>query len=268
MKRFALFLFVAAALSTASFAQTARVKYISTSTDEINTEALQQEQPVELTRILMAGYNSICLPLSLTAEQLQAAAPGVRVERLAVMKQEGSAVCLYFIDCTADGIEAGIPYLIYSPKTQILRAKTTNAAAVDTELKDITLSDKAGNRVTFNSSWKSLKTFGRFGIPAKQDKEVLESILIRTDGEQTFLPTRCGFSWEAQAPTASELQIKHARALDEVVTDVEELKAANALVDIYDANGLPVRKNVNINQALKTLPRGIYYVGNEKFMVK
>ncbi len=237
--------------------------------ETMNVELLQQkDQLTQVNRYLFAGYNSICLPMSLTAEQLNAAAPDVKLERLAALRQEGNVVNLYFTDCTADGIEAGVPYLIFSPKNQNLRAKSSEATKISTQLQPITLSDGQGNRVTFGSSWKAVKSVGRYGIPAKQDVEILESVLHRTDGEQTFLPTRCGFDWEAQGTGAMELQIKHIRSLAEIATGIEALKASNAIADIYDVNGVLVRKQTNLNQALQTLPRGIYVIEGEKVVVK
>lgn len=267
MKHFTLIAAALMALCTTISAQTVRVKYLSTSSQALNAEMLlNDDQPVQLSRILFAGYNSICLPLTLDAKQLQEAAPDVRVERLTGMRQEGDVLNLLFVDCTDEGIEAGVPYLIFSPKAQSLRARNTTSNGVSTQLRDVTLSDNAGNHITFGSSWEALQTTGRYGIPAKQDVEILESVLVRTDGAQTFLPTRCGFTWDSQAPGASNLQIKHVKAAD--VTRVESLKASREIVDIYDVNGALVRKQVRSNEAMKSLPRGVYVIGSEKVVIK
>ena len=267
MKHFTLIATALMALCSPISAQTVRVKYLSTTSQALNTEILlNEEQPVQLSRFLFAGYNSICLPLTLNAEQLQKAAPDVRVERLTGMRQEGDVLNLLFVDCTDEGIEAGVPYLIFSPKSQSLRARNTTSNGVSTLLHDITLSDNAGNRVNFGSSWEAVQTVGRYGIPAKQDVEILESVLVRTDGAQTFLPTRCGFTWESQAPGASTLQIKHVKAAD--FTRVETLKASREIVDIYDVNGALIRKQVRSNEAMKSLPRGVYVIGSEKVVIK
>ena len=50
------------------------------------------------------------------------------------------------------------------------------------------------DQVSLHSSWTVQRQEGRYGIPAKQETTPLESILIRTDSEKAFLPTRCGFS--------------------------------------------------------------------------
>ena len=187
MKHITLLLMAAATICTNAFAQN-RAKNIYTSTTTLNLEVLQnQAQPVVLNRTLFAGYNTICLPMSLSAEQLQAAAKDVQVERLEAIRQEGSTLCMYFLDCTQEGIQAGVPYLIFSPTFQTLHANTTDALGINTELKSITKTDDEGNTVTFGSSWEMLKVEGRYGIPAQQDTYILESILIRTDGDKPFL---------------------------------------------------------------------------------
>ena len=268
MKHITLLLMAVATICTSAFAQP-RPKYVYTSSTTLNVEALQnQAQPVVLNRTLLAGYNTICLPMSLSAEQLQAAAKDVQVERLEMIRQEGNTLNLYFLDCTNEGIEAGKPYLIFPPTIQSLRANTENASGVSTELKSITKSDGAGNTVTFGSSWEAVQVEGRYGIPAQQETYILESILIRTEGDKTFLPTRCGFTWDQQTSDATELEIKHVTSLDDIETSIEKLQASNATVDVYNAQGTLVLSQTNIDAAKKSLPQGIYVVKGQKFAVK
>ena len=267
MKHFTLALVAVAAFCSQAFAQN-RVKNLYTSGTTLNVSLLNDEdQPIQINRTLFAGYNSICLPMSLTAEQLQAAAKGVQVERLISIGQEGSTLNLYFLDCTTEGIEAGVPYLIYSPTLQTLRAKSTDAAAVNTNLKSITKTDANGNQITFGSSWESVQVEGRYGIPAMQETDELQSILICTTGDKTFLPTRCGFTWDAKSVTAQALEIKHITDLAGEETRIDELQAQDAVVDIYNAQGAMVQSKVNINKAIKSLPNGIYVIKGMKVAV-
>ena len=268
MKHFTLLLMAAATICTSAFAQP-RPKYVYTSTTTLNLEQLQnQAQPVVLNRTLFAGYNTICLPMSLSAEQLQAAAKDVQVERLEAIRQEGSTLCMYFLDCTQEGIQAGVPYLIFSPTFQTLHANTTDALGINTELKSITKTDDEGNTVTFGSSWEMLMVEGRYGIPAKQDVDILQSVLIRTEGDKAFLPTRCGFTWDQQASTASALEIKHVTSLEDVETSIEKLEKTGTTVDVYNAQGTLVLSRTSISAAKKSLPQGIYVVKGQKFAVK
>lgn len=266
MKHFTLALVAAAAFCSQAFAQN-RVKTLYTAGETLNVNLLNDEQPVQINRTLFAGYNTICLPMSLTAAQLQAAAKAVQVERFISIGQEGSTLNLYFLDCTNEGIEAGVPYLIYSPTLQTLRVKSTDAAAVNTGLKCITKTDAQGNQISFGSSWESVQLAGRYGIPAMQDADELQSILICTNGDKTFLPTRCGFTWDSQSTTAQTLEIKHITDLTGEETCIKELEAKNAVVDIYNTQGAKVKANTNISKALQTLPRGIYVINGLKVAV-
>ena len=268
MKHFTLFLMAFATVCTSAFAQP-RPKNVYTSSTTLNVEALQnQAQPTVLNRTLFAGYNTICLPVSLNAAQLQAAAKDVQVERLANIRQEGSTLNMYFLDCTSEGIEAGVPYLIFSPTVQTLRANTSDASGFSTEIKSVSKSDGQGNTVTFSSSWETLKVEGRYGIPAQQDTYILESVLIRTEGDKAFLPTRCGFTWNEQTNDAEALEIKHVTSLEDIETSIEKLQATGATVDVYNAQGTLVLSQTNINAAKKNLPQGIYVVKGQKFAVK
>ena len=102
----------------------------------------------------------------------------------------------------------------------------------------------------------------------KQDVKVLESILIRTTEGQAFRPTRCGFNWENQSATATNLEIKHVGSLSEVTGLQTVAKAAASTVDVYDLKGHLVRKQADAGSVKATLPAGIYIIGGEKVTVK
>lgn len=266
MKHFTLLLVALATMCTQSFAQN-RVKNIYADASSLKVELLQNsEQTVQLNRYLYAGYNTICMPMTMSAQQLATAAKDVRVERFAGIGQEGSVLCLYFVDCTNEGIQAGYPYLIYSPTSQYFRAKNTEALNVNTELRNLTMTDKTGNVVTFGSSWQSMLKDGRYGIPAQQNVTPLESVLVRTEGDKTFLPTRCGFTWDKQVG-ATELQIKHVSSMAEV-TAIRSMSTKNGVVNVYDLKGNLVKKQAVGTDALNSLPAGVYIVGGEKVTVK
>ena len=269
MKKFTLILMAAATLCTPSFAQN-RVRNIYTSANKLNVDLLKStDETVQVNRTLMGGYNTICLPMTLTGEQLANAAKDVQVERLAAIRQEGSTLYMYFLDCTQEGIKAGEPYLIFSPITQMLRAKNTENKGISTELKSVTMSDGEGNTVTFGSSWEALQVAGRYGIPAQQDTYLLESVLIRTEADKTFLPTRCGFTWDEQSGSATNLEIKHVTSLSAIgTTALQRVANRDGVVDVYVTTGTLVKKGHRINEAKKSLPRGIYVVGGEKVAVQ
>ena len=222
MKKLLLTLVVATAVSTTAFAQN-RVKNVYASASKLDVEMLQSDQPIQLNRYFYAGYNTLCLPMSVSAEQLG----DIKVERFAGIQQEGNIVKLYFVECTNEGIQAGVPYLIYSPKSQYLRIKNSDAIAID----------------------KSIEKAGRYGIPAQQKVTPLEAVLMKTTAEQKFLPTRCGFTWNKQNASAEELQIVHLAQAD--VTAIQSVNMQKADDGIYynlqgqkmskDAKGLRIQ---------------------------
>ena len=108
MKKIVLTLMVATAVCTTALAQN-KVKNVYASSSKLNIEMLQNtDQTIQLNRYFFAGYNTLCLPMSVSAEQLG----DIKVERFHGIQQEGDVLNLYFVECTGDGIQAGVPYLI------------------------------------------------------------------------------------------------------------------------------------------------------------
>ena len=240
-----------------STAQT-RVKNLYTESPSFKVEQVENTaQTVQVNRYFFAGYNTLCLPMSMNASQLDKVCKGLRVERLETIRQERQTLCLYFVDCTSEGIEAGVPYLVYSPRTQYLRVKNTEVDGVNTELKTIRMADSEGNQVAFSSSWEIKNKDGLYGIPAKQNVTPLESVLVRTTTDQSFLPTRCGISWEHQSQSANDIEIRHISASD--ATAIRSIQTTNRNTNgmVFDLNG----RRVNDNQ------RGLY-IKNGKKVVK
>lgn len=245
---------MAAALSTTAGAQS-KVATLNANSTKLNVELLQDaNRTVQLNRYFFAGYNTLCLPVSLTAEQVAAAAKDLRVERLVAIKQVGSDLNLYFVDCTSEGIQAGEPYLVYSPTKQYMNVKSDNVTGVNTAINAVRLSDNEGNQVTFSSSWNLISKEGLYGIPAKQPVTPLESVLIRTDADKSFLPTRCGFSWDSQAASASALKIQHVSAGD--ITAITSVKKSAESTAVYGLDGQRIngkKKGINITNGKKVV---------------
>ena len=267
MNKFTLSLLAFGAMSASAFAQS--TKYVFTSGQQLDTSVFtQQAQSFQLGRTLFAGYNTICLPVDLTPAQLQAIAKDVRIEEFTAIRQEGDVLNLYFTDCTDKGLQAGQSYLIYSPTQQYMRIKSSQVSGTGIDIRPTTLSDGQGNKVTFSSSWQAITEDGRYGIPALQDAYVLESVLVRTEGDKTFLPTRCGFTWDAQSTTATTLQIRHITGTEGMETSISRLRAEGTEVDVYDTAGNLILRSTTVSKAQQQLPKGIYVIGGEKFAVK
>ena len=257
MKRLVLFMAAAAVMCSQSATAQNKIKTMYTETQTLKVEQVESaEQTVQLNRYLMAGYNTLCLPMTMNAQQLQAAAKGVSVERFVGIRQESNTLCLYFTDCTNSGIEAGVPYLIFSPTAQYLRARNTESDGIDTELKTIRMTDGQGNQVAFGSSWELRSKEGLYGIPAKQNVAVLESILMRTTAEQSFLPTRCGFNWEMQSASASNIEIKHITESEATAINEKVMVKGNNSSAVYNLNGVRTngtKKGIYIQNGKKVI---------------
>lgn len=259
MKQIVLTMMAAALFNVQTATAQKSVKNVYTETQTLKVEQIQNtETPVQVNRYLYAGYNTLCLPMTLNAEQLAATAQDIRVERLEAIRQEGSTLQLFFVDCTSEGIQAGVPYLIFSPTRQYLKVKNTDSSVISTEIHAIRMDDGQGNRVTFSSSWNKREKNGLYGIPAQQNVEILESVLVRTTEQLSFLPTRCGFNWEQQAPTAEKLEIVHTNRAG--ITGIKDVKQnANNDNRYYDLNG----RNTN-----KPSQKGVYIHGGKQVVVK
>lgn len=244
MKKYLLSCIVMLTVSASLCAQN-NMKTISANSAQLNLASLDDTSVnTVITRHFLAGYNTLCLPFSMGGDQLASSVKDLRVERLAAIGQEGTTLCLYFIDCTDEGIEAGMPYLVFSPTMQNMRAQSKDASYVGVSPISVRMTDDLGNAVVFSSSWNSIQEVGRYGIPAQQDVTPLESVLVRTQGDKTFLPTRCGFVWEQQGATAQNLEIRHIKSLDEA-TAIQSTSLAAGIVDVYDVKGMMVKKQAN-----------------------
>ncbi len=276
MKHFTFPLLLAAALAISVPASASKKNnkklYISTYSATIQVpETVETALDITLFRSLYAGYNSICLPFDLTADEVKNSFGDVRLEQLTGCKQNGNALELYFADCTEQGLKAGMPYLIYSPVKKSVWVKQNGVRSATNTPVPVTINEAGGNRVTFCGVFEKVQPVGQYGIPASQALEgEVKSILVRTDGSKFFLPTRCGLEWESQANGATELLIKHVATADALgnVTGISTLTAQNAPVDVYSLNGVLVKRQIRISEISRTLDKGIYVINGEKFLVK
>ena len=241
-----------------TFAQN-RVKNISAESAKLDVAQVENVgQTVKLSRYLYAGYNTLCLPMSMSAEKLQEAVPGAKIERLVAIGQEGSTLNLYFVDCTAEGIDAGMPYLIFSPTTMRMSVKNTDATQFSTTANVVRMTDGQGNQVSFSSGWEVRQRDGMYGIPAKQNVQILESVLIRTTADQGFYPTRCGFNWESQSATATQVEIKHIGSIEEATGIANMNRETITYNQYYTLDG----------RLVENPSAGVYIVNGKKVVIK
>lgn len=245
-------LLLAAGSSTMAYAQSVT---LSTNSNMDFSKVKETTTSVRLNRYFIEGYNTICLPFSVTSDKLhELMGEGVMLEKLA-MAEAGT---LTFVDVTSEGIEAGVPYLIYAPATRYVCFSTTDPNLVQTP-KVLTIGD-----ASMSGNFDRIQNPNLYGIPAKQDTAPLQAILVPTEGEKTFLPTRCGIMYNGTETPV----IAHISSLSNETTAIQALQARNAKVDIYTTTGTLVKKNIGMKDAMNTLTPGIYVVNGMKFMIK
>ena len=249
-RTFAAFVMVAGFSVMAS----AQSVYLSTYSKMDFSKVKENTPTVRLNRYFYAGYNTLCLPFSVSADNLrQLMGEGVMLERL-VKAENGQ---LTFMDVTEQGIEAGMPYLLYTPTKGSVTFSTTNHNMVQ---QPIVLSIGKASMV---GNFEPAQHVNMYGIPAQQDTDLLQSVLIRTEGDKTFLPTRCGIQYQGVDTPV----ILHVTSMEGESTAIQALQAQNALVDVYTPGGKLVRKSIGMKDAMNSLKSGIYVVNGMKFMV-
>lgn len=229
--------------------------YLSTYSKMDFSKVKENTATVRISRYFYAGYNTICLPFNVSADNLrQLLGEDVMLEKL-VKAESGQ---LTFLDVTSEGIAAGMPYLIYVPQKVTVTFTTTDLNLVEQpKVLNVGKASMVGN-------FESARHAHMFGIPAQQDTDLLQSVLIRTEGDRVFLPTRCGIQYQGNDVPV----ILHVTAMAGVTTAIKNLQDNNIRVDIYTPNGTLVKKGVSMNDAMNTLKSGVYVVNGMKFMVK
>lgn len=226
-----------AALSASAQRTSTPVKYISTSGTEINTE-LAREATTRLTRVLYQGYNTLCMPYSLTAEEVAATfGQDVTLEKPVGAFVEGNDFVLCFAECTSEGIEAGMPYLLHAAESHYVSATNSTGMVVDTPAF-VTFGDGQGNVATFRGSFERLEPVGTWAIPAVQGE--IPANLICCDGARILNPTRCFFTWDQQNG-ASNMVIRH-YAAGEAVTGITAANITTADGATFNTAGQRVQQ--------------------------
>lgn len=245
-----------AALTVSAQTTPNRPKYHYVSANAATLALAQLEQPTStLLRTLYAGYNTVCLPFSLTADEVTAMlGEGVTVEKAIGATLDGQAFTLCLEDCTAEGIEAGMPYIVYSPRTTFARIQNTTGAPVLAQPLAVTLGDGEGNVATFRGSFEQLKPVGSWAIPAVEGEIPAE--LIRCTGERLLNPTRCFFTWDHQG-SASSMALRHVTA-GELITGLHAATVQHANGETYNLAGQRIatpQNGVNIQSGKKMIKK-------------
>ena len=235
----------------------AQTKALSLSTYE-GTNVAQydgQTRNVSMSRSVFNGWNTFCVPFSMTTEELDAAfGAGCKLETLSAIEANGNEIDLYFTDVKADGVKANTPYLLYytgENKSVRVQAKETTIEADDAPAV-LFIADNAF--VQFNGAAKHIEAdeqTAMYGIYVKDNAEAAFTLVTpETNG---FYATRCFITVDGvKNPT---FKAHHGEL---PVTAINAVKAENSSDDVYNLRG--VRQN--------GIQKGVNVVKGQKVMVK
>lgn len=197
------------------------------------------------SRQIFNGWNTICLPFSMTADEVNAAfGSDCKLETLTEVNADGAMVVMNFTDIKNKGIQAGYPYLLwFSGETKVI--------SIDLQNKEMTSTIKpvAINGITFTGTQTHIEAAGHYGILARDNKDAQ---FVATDNTLSgFYATRCYIDY---AGSTSTLITVH----NQTPTAIKSITLSDVNGDIYNLNGQKV------NQA----QQGINIINGKKVLVK
>lgn len=256
MKKIYLIAAMAAATMAASAQQALTVStYAGTNLEKYDG----QECRVTVNRYVFSGWNTIALPIALSEAELNDIfGSDCRLERLVAAEDEGSAVRLDFVDCKAEGMVPGTPYILhYTGETGTKRISKT-AVVSDAEAAVSVVAKGSGEIITMACAQQQTSSEGLYGVLAVANEDA--TFVRMADGKKIFYATRCYI--ERQNDT--ELKTNH---IKEFTTGIEGVCAETDLVDVYTLSGVRVASGIRASE-VGQLPADIYVVGGQKVLVK
>lgn len=223
-----------------------------------NTNIVQndgQKKNVTMNRTMFNGWNTLCVPVNLSAEQLKEAfGADCKVECLAGVTVTGNTYTLNFQK--VDAVKANTPYIVYFNGEN----KVVKIQADDAEVQYVAEPKQSfqvgGATISLNGATKQTQQAGIYGIYAKDNAEAkFVSVDEETSG---VLATRCFITAEGAVDPVFVATHNMTKKSEEQKKGGSRMsaKAAQKSADaIYNINGVQ----------LKTAGKGINIVNGTKF---
>lgn len=257
MKKFLLMIAVAAMALTASAQK--RVT-LSTYSGTAVEKYAGQTCDVTITRYVLSGWNTLCLPCDVSAQDLaQALGANYRLERLEAVSQQGNDIELLFVDCKAEGVKAGVPYILYYGG-ETGNKKLTLSTELVSNLSPVSLTTQEGVEVTMGGAAVKTDGRGKYGILAIDNSEAR---FTSVDGGKEFYATRCYIT--TSGTTRYNLSTHHSDGNE--ITGIADIAAADEAVDVFNLMGQRVASGMRAAD-VNTLEPNIYVVKGRKILVK
>ena len=241
------------AFSAAMMAQT-KALYLSSIE---GTNVLQydgQTRNVSMSRSVYNGWNTLCVPFSMTTEELNAAfGAGCKLETLSAITKEGDVIDLYFTDVKAEGLKANTPYLLYYTGENKSLKLAVDEAVVHYDADPCQVFSIGGASIKFAGANTHLEADGQFGIYVRDNAEAnFAEVSSETTG---FYATRCYIT--ATGVSNPKFVSRHGDDAT-AIRNIAGVTAGTTDGAVYDLNG--VRQN--------GMQQGVNVVEGKKVYVK
>ena len=261
LKRLVLAAAVCAACTTAS-AQTRVIT--NTVTPKDLSVYNGKEVNLSIFRYIHKGWNTICLPVSLTTDELNSIfGDDCRLETLVGVESTGTATKLNFQDVKPDGLKANTPYILYSTLDSDVREVhlTTQVTTADVAQE---FTDNTGTKVVFGGATEAGDTDGLYAILVKDNASA--TFVDVSNVTSGIRASRCYIKLNG-GETTNTLTTNH---IDHNATGVESVTgdmADGELVDVYNISGVKVASQITPGQ-VRNLPKGAYVAKGKCFLVR
>ncbi|MCH5178664.1 MAG: hypothetical protein J1F13_03180 [Prevotellaceae bacterium] len=273
MKKFLLLIVACAALDGLSAMlnpqnSAACAQRVITNTVSPKDFSAYDRQNVDLTiyRYIHQGWNTVCLPVSLSEAELNDIfGSDCRLETLVGVETDGATTKLNFKDVKPDGLKAHTPYILYSTEPSGVREIKQNSVTIETGEAELNFTDNAGQSVSFAGASDKQNTEGMYGIMARDNQT---ATFVNASQVSVIYSTRCYIKLNGGELT-QQLTTNH---LPYEITAVEaataDLTADNEPVDVYNLMGTRVATGVAPSELARVLPKGVYVVKGKTFWNK
>lgn len=259
MKRLYVTLAIAAGLIlTGNMTMTAQTKalYLS-SVNGSNIEQYDgQVRNVTMYRSVFNGWNTLCLPFSMTAAELdESFGSSCKLETLDDVKvSKDGTYYLYFKDAKKNGVKANTPYLLYYTGENTNAKLTADNTKIEYDSDPEIAFTVSGTTIHLVGAVKHLDANGQYGIYVKDNADAnFTPVANSTSG---FYATRCYITVDGATTTPRFVAFHNESNYATSISDIKDYD--NTSRDIYDVNG--IRQN--------SLQKGVNIINGKKVRVK
>lgn len=241
-------LLIAATLLTTMAVNAQKVAYLNTYSGSDMSKYEGKTMNISTSRYIFNGWNTICMPVSMTEEELNATfGQNCKLETLTNVTGDANGLTLNFTDAKKEGLQANVPYILYyAGETKSIAIKLQDKLIDNAEPKSITI-----NGITFSGTAKQMKGENHYGILAKDNQEA--NFVAVDNGTSGFYATRCFI--DNIYGTNTPLFTTHNE--EDATTSIKNAEISkvkkSAIYDIQGRKQNEIKKGINIINGKKVL---------------